>query len=216
VRLTMRDVVLRRVGGVKVVRTGDRIFADNLPVSLAGISMNFDRGYQWADVRWGRREFRFVNTHLESASSDLAKAQAREILTRAAPRRRTVVLVCDCNSDPLDASVKPDDTVPHRAAYRLLTGRGGFTDQWLRWAPAHEGWTAGLSETVDDATADGFDHRIDLVLARVPRGRPLTSTRGWMTGNRVSDRDPATGLWPSDHAGVVVRLNSFPLAPRRR
>lgn len=216
VRLTMRDVILRRVGGVKVQRTGDRIFAANLPVSLAGISMNFDRGYQWADVRWGRREFRFVNTHLESASSDLAKAQAQEVLTRAAPRRKTVVMVCDCNSDPLNSTVKAGDTVPHKAPYELLTGRGGFTDQWLRWAPAERGWTAGLSETVDDTTTAGFDHRIDLVLARVPAGRPLTSTRGWITGNRLSDRDPATGLWPSDHAGVVVRLNAFPRSPLRR
>ncbi|MGN0064825.1 MAG: endonuclease/exonuclease/phosphatase family protein [Nocardioides sp.] len=215
VRLTMHDVILRLKGSVTVDRTKDKIFDTNLPVSLAGIQMNFDRGFQWADVHKGRRHFRFINTHLESASSDLALAQAKEVL-RAAPRRKTVVMVCDCNSDPLNDSIKPEDTVPHKAPYDLLTGSGGFTDQWLRWAPAEEGWTAGLSERVKDTTPDGFDHRIDLVLARVPKGRPLTSKYGWITGNELSDRDPATGLWPSDHAGVVIRLNNFPRVARRR
>ncbi len=215
VRLTMHDVILRRAGTVRVTRTHDKIFTRNLPVNLAGIAMNFDRGYQWADVRMGRRHFRFINTHLESATSDLALAQAKELSRRAAPAKKTVVMVCDCNSDPLDSSVKPDDTVAHKAPYEFLTQKAGFTDQWLRWAPAEQGWTAGLSEMVDDATPEGFDHRIDLVLARVPQGRPLSSTRGWITGNEVDDRDPETGLWPSDHAGVVLRLNRFPITPRR-
>jgi hypothetical protein len=27
-----------------------------------------------------------------------------------------------------------------------------------------------------------------------------------VTGSKLRDRDRATGLWPSDHAGVVIRL----------
>ena len=165
VRLTMRDVVLMRVkGGLTALSTGDKIYAHNLVVTAAGASFRFDRGYQWVDVRSGAARFRFVNTHLEAFSSDLALAQASELLTATASDRSTV-LVCDCNSDPLNSSVKPNDHVPHKAPYELITGPGGFTDEWLRWAPAERGWTSGLSELVDDPDADDFDHRIDMCSA---------------------------------------------------
>jgi hypothetical protein len=191
---------------VKVTGSGDAIYTNNLAVTVAGVTLNFDRGYQWLDVRAGHDRFRFVNTHLEAFSSDLALAQANQLLAEAAPAGKNVIFVCDCNSDPLNDSVKPFDHVPHKAPYDLITGAGGFTDEWLEWAPAEEGWTSGLSETVDDTTAAGFDHRIDMVFARTARGGGLPVTWGDVTGTDVADRDPATGLWPSDHGGVVLRL----------
>jgi endonuclease/exonuclease/phosphatase family metal-dependent hydrolase len=209
VRLTMRDVVLMHVkGSLTAGSTGDQVYAHNLVVTAAGASFRFDRGYQWVDVRSGATRFRFVNTHLEAFSSDLALAQASELLTATASDRSTV-LVCDCNSDPLNSSVKPNDQVPHKAPYELITGPGGFTDEWLRWAPAEQGWTSGLSELVNDPTADDFDHRIDMVFGRTAAGGPLSVDRGEVTGTDVADRDPATGLWPSDHGGVVLRLRGL-------
>ncbi|MGH3330629.1 MAG: hypothetical protein ACRDPJ_04900, partial [Nocardioidaceae bacterium] len=85
----------------------------------------------------------------------------------------------------------------------------GFTDMWLEWAPAPAGWTSGLSETVDDPTPAGFDHRIDMVFARTAPGDTLDVLNGDVTGNELTDRDPATGLWPSDHAGVVLTLDGL-------
>ena len=209
VRLTMRDVILARTdNGLRVTGEGDRVFAHNLAVTVAGKQMRFDRGFQWVDVRLGAERFRFVNSHFEAFSSDLALAQASE-LVGALPDDRTVVFVCDCNTDPLNGSTKPTDTVPHHAPYDLLVGAGGLTDQWLEWAPASEGWTSGLSERVKDTSAAGFDHRIDLVLARTASGGELRVDRGQVVGNQLSDRDPATGLWPSDHAGVVLRLRGL-------
>ncbi|SFC92420.1 Endonuclease/Exonuclease/phosphatase family protein [Nocardioides terrae] len=208
VRMTMRDVILERAdSSVKVLDTHDQIYATNLSVSIAGVPMNFDRGFQWADVRAGSRSFRFVNTHLEAFSSDIALAQATELLDSAPASRRSTVLVCDCNSDPLNSSVKPIDHVPHKAPYDLITQT--FADQWLRWRPAALGWTSGLSETVDDPTAAGFDHRIDMVFGRTATGRALRVDRGRVTGTSTRDRDPATGLWPSDHGGVVLRLRGL-------
>ncbi|MDP3967422.1 MAG: hypothetical protein Q8Q02_04015 [Nocardioides sp.] len=210
VRMTMRDVILvRSDAGLKVTGAGDEIFAHNLEVTIAGTAMNFDRGYHWLDVRAGAERFRFVNTHLEAFSSDLAYAQAAEILSDAVPSDRTTVFVCDCNSDPLNTRVKPHDQLPHHAAYDLIVGAGDFTDQWLEHAPAHEGWTSGLSETVDDPDASGFGHRIDMVFGRTAGGEALQVQRGEVTGDEVGDRDPATGLWPSDHAGVVLRLRGL-------
>lgn len=207
VRLTMRDVVLMRdERGLEATGTGGAVYTHNLSVEILGTTLTFDRGYQWVDVRAGSTRLRFVNTHLESFSSDLALAQAQELLTDATTTGRSTVFVCDCNSDPLNDSVKPHDTVPHKAPYELITGAGGFTDGWLEFAPAEDGWTSGLSELVNDPTAAGFDHRIDFVFGRTADGDPLRVARGTVTGNRVCDRDPATGLWPSDHAGVVLRL----------
>jgi hypothetical protein len=62
---------------------------------------------------------------------------------------------------------------------------------------------------VNDATPAKIDHRIDLVLASPAKGITLKSTKGWITGNKATNRDKATGLWPSDHAGVVVQLTGF-------
>ena len=41
------------------------------------------------------------------------------------------------------------------------------------------------------------------------RGLDLKVQRGEVTGTSVTDRDPATGLWPSDHGGVVLRLRGW-------
>ncbi len=208
VRLTMRDVILMRVDdGLTALGSGSTTYAANLSLPVLDRTFRFDRGFNWIDVRAGSRTLRFVNTHLEAFSSDLALAQANQLLS-ALPTDRSTVLVCDCNSDPLNSSVKPTDTVPHKAPYELITGPGGFTDQWLTWAPAEEGWTSGLSELVTDASAAGFDHRIDLVLTRTA-GAPLRADRGAIIGDELGDRDPATGLWPSDHAGVVLRLRGL-------
>jgi hypothetical protein len=210
VRLTMRDVILMSVeDGLAATDTGGGVFANNLSVDILGTTMTFDRGYQWVDVRSGAERFRFVNTHLEAFSSDLALAQAQELLANAPASDQSTVFVCDCNSDPLRDSVKPHDHVPHKAPYELITGAGGFTDEWLEFAPAEQGWTSGLSETVDDPTAAGFDHRIDMVFGRTATGAPLGVARGEVTGTDVADRDPATGLWPSDHGGVVLRLRGL-------
>ncbi len=211
VRLTMRDVVLMRAGSaLRVTGTGEHIYGHNLSIKLPGATLQFDRGYQWVDVRAGATRFRFINTHLEAFRSDLAYAQAAELLAGAVKPGSTNILVCDCNSDPLNHSIKGDigDTQPHSAPYDLITGTGtgGFYDEWLRWAPAEQGWTSGLSETVNDPTAAGFDHRIDMVFARSANGGPLLVDRGTVTGTKLTDRDPATGLWPSDHGGVVLRL----------
>ena len=211
VRLTMRDVILKRArNDVKVLDSGNALYSTNLSVTVAGVPISFDRGYNWVDVRHGHKRFRFINTHLEAFSSDIALAQAQQLVANAPSATRTNVFVCDCNSDPLNHTVKTPigDTQPHSAAYDFITG-SGFVDEWLLWRPASQGWTSGLSELVNDATAAGFNHRIDMVFARKAGGGGLKVDRGRVTGTQLSDRDPATGLWPSDHGGVVLRLRGL-------
>jgi hypothetical protein len=214
VRLTMRDVLLRRADGdIKVLARGGGQYAARIPITIAGQSLPLIRGYNWADVRAGSKEFRFINTHLESQLSDVAYAQAAELLAGpAAPTGQPVILVCDCNSDPLNAFTRPGEVHAHRDPYLLLTGLGGFVDEWLSFAPAEDGWTSGLSELVNDTpeqAAQQFDHRIDLVLARGADGAPVPVDEGAVVGRDPDERTPLTPigrLWPSDHAGVVIRL----------
>src|SRR5205085_894025 len=79
--------------------------------------------------RDGKR-FRFLNTHLEAFSSDIASAQLDELLTGPGSHPGTTILVCDCNSDPLNQSVKTPigDTLPHSAPYWLVTSKNHFWD----------------------------------------------------------------------------------------
>jgi hypothetical protein len=207
VRLTMRDVLLKRAGNrVKVLASGGDQYDARLPFTVANVTFTFIRGYNWADIRVGAKTVRVVNTHLESQFSFLAMAQAQELLAGpAAVTDRPLVVLCDCNSDPLDHSTKPGDPTPHSAPYELLTGPGGLTDEWLEFAPAEQGWTSGFSEFVDDADTSRVDHRIDLVLARSADGAAMPADKGRIVGVDPANRT-GSGLWPSDHAGVVLRL----------
>ena len=214
IRLTMRDVLLKRADDdVRVLAAGGAQYAARIPFTILGQTVTFIRGYNFADVQAGSKQFRIINTHLESQLSDVAHAQAAELLAgAAAPAGKPVIVVCDCNSDPLDASVKPGEVHAHRDPYLLITGQGGFADEWLRFAPAEEGFTSGLSELVNDSpeqAAARFDHRIDMVFGREADGAPIPVDRGWVVGRDPDERTPATAigrLWPSDHAGVVIRL----------
>jgi endonuclease/exonuclease/phosphatase family metal-dependent hydrolase len=203
----MHDVILvRDNASLRVTATHDEIFAHNLSLGVLGVIFDFDRGYQWADVRAGGQSFRFVHTHLEAFSSDLALAQAAQMLAEATSNKTSTIIACDCNSDPLNESNKSQDSVPHKAPYELITQT--YTDQWLEWAPAEEGWTSGLNELVDEVPPT-WTHRIDMIFGRTASGDPLGVDRGEITGTELTDRDQATGLWPSDHAGVVLRLRGL-------
>lgn len=211
VRLTMRDVMLVRGDhGLTVLASGGAQYNTRLPVNVGGVPFTFIRGYNWADVKAGSNTVRVVNTHLESASSDIALGQAMELVNGPAKSANSTVVVCDCNSDPLNNTVKPTDPMktPHSGPYNYIVSKG-FTDAWQQWKPANEGWTSGLSELVNDPTPAKFDHRIDMVFAKTASGAPVSVDRGTVTGDELSDRDPATGLWPSDHAGVVLRLRGL-------
>jgi hypothetical protein len=210
IRLTMRDAILMRVDpGLTVLASGSGNYATRFTVGIGSFTYTFLRGYAWADVRAGAKTMRFIDTHLESEFSIFALGQAHELVTGPAAVDQTVTIACDCNSDPLNNNGKPPvDSTPHSAPYHFIVG-SGFTDEWLQWAPAEEGWTSGLSELVNDATADGFDHRIDMIFTRTADGQVAAVDKAQITGNEVADRDPATGLWPSDHAGVVLRLRGW-------
>jgi endonuclease/exonuclease/phosphatase family metal-dependent hydrolase len=208
VRLTDRDVILvRSDAGLRIEASGGGAYQPRFEVELGDTTFPFVRGYAWADVAVGSARIRFVNTHLESQSAQLARAQAEELLKGpAGDMSLPTVIACDCNSNPASLAARFRVPIGSGAAYRLITEEYGYTDLWLQQTGRDgPGNTASLSEFVNDGTAD-FERRIDLVLARSTTPGHIVANRAEVTGDELSDRDPVSKLWPSDHAGVVVEL----------
>jgi enoyl-CoA hydratase len=195
VRITMHDVILvRKRRGLRVTRRLRDHYDTELVVQSQGGTFTFTRGYAGVDVRFMGKRLRFVNTHLEAFGDDIREAQARELVARGGPLRgrRQLIVVGDMNSDP-QGRESPS------GAFDVLDDFG-LVDTWpRRFGP---GFSCCLEQSdARDPDTDGFDHRIDLILAK-PRLRAL---RGQVVGDELRDR-AANGLWPSDHAGVVTRL----------
>jgi Endonuclease/Exonuclease/phosphatase family len=212
VRLTDRDVILFRAdSGIRIEGRGGGHYTTQFKVKLGDVTLPFIRGYAWADITVGSSPIRFITTHLESHSAKLARAQADELLNGPGGNPGvSTVIVCDCNSNPASLAARTPLPIGSGGAYRLLTNDDGFVDLWVHQpGRADPGSTATLDEFVNDKTPD-FTRRIDLVLARPAPPVEITASRAELTGNELQDRDPATGLWPSDHAGVVVQLQVKP------
>lgn len=194
VRLTMRDVILvKKRRDLKITKRLSANYETDIGVPTAGGTITSRRGWTAVDARLKGSRFRFVNTHLESALDATRVAQARELIGPAGPLvvRRPIVLVGDFNSDP-------NGTESPSSAFDVIKGFG-FVDAWpRRFGPGFSCCTD--NSDLSDTTANAFDHRIDLILSK-PR---LKALRGEVVGNETRDR--SGGLWPSDHAGVVLTL----------
>jgi endonuclease/exonuclease/phosphatase family metal-dependent hydrolase len=165
-------------------------FAANLDIVFVGGEFHARRGWASVDVQLRGRNFRFVSTHLEPDAPPIQALQAAEIVAGPAATDLPVVFVCDCNS-PADGSGTP--------TYANLIA-SGFTDAWSQRFPSEPGYTCCIEGTLTDPTPT-FDERLDLVLFR----GPFATTDIAIVGNDPADRTPS-GLWPSDHAGVVGAL----------
>lgn len=205
VRVTDHDVVLARtdlpVSQLRLSNIQAEHFTTNavLPNPLFG-GLTILRGWISVDGIMRGKPFRFVTTHLESLSPQIQAAQAGELLRGPANTRLPVIFAGDFNSD-----AQSNDPAQN-AAYRILVGVGfSFTDAWRVTHPSDPGFTWPLhGEDPFTPSATPYQ-RIDLVLAR-GETHPITVS---LVGNRQVDLTPS-GLWPSDHAGLVA---SFVIEP---
>lgn len=197
VRVTDRDVMLARtdlpVSELQVLNVQIENFATNLAYpSLTGPVAN-PRGWIAVDARARGSTYRFLTTHLEAGSQQVQVAQANELLQGPANTNLPVVIGGDLNSA---ASGGPDTP----AAYNTLVA-GGSTDTWAVAHPGDPGYTWPLHPEDTFPASAAPTERIDLILVR--NGIDvLTAQR---VGNTSADLTPS-GLWPSDHAGVVAQL----------
>jgi endonuclease/exonuclease/phosphatase family metal-dependent hydrolase len=156
------------------------------------------RGWTSVDLRIQGKVVRFVNTHLDGDCADpnIQLAQAREIVQGPVQDARDkyipVVLLGDLNSKADGRGI---------ATYAELLGPSvGFIDAWTE-AGGGPVFTCCQDDDLRNAQSVLSDRR-DYVLVR--RG-PFKATSAQLVGANPEDRT-SSGLWPSDHAGVVVQL----------
>jgi endonuclease/exonuclease/phosphatase family metal-dependent hydrolase len=201
VRISLQDVIL-----VRADLEPDELDVSNLQIQQYGVKLTVPtllgpfsdpRGWASVDVRMRGHRFRFVTTHLDSVSPAIRVAQAGELLQTAANTSLPVVMAGDFN---IAADTSLDPSFP---GYQAIIN-AGFTDAWRSKRGADPGFTAHQAENLLNPTSL-LSHRIDLVLFRGAFG--VTDIN--LIGNQPSDRT-ASGLWPSDHAGVAATLRLPP------
>ena len=207
VRLTLRDVILKRAGiETRDVQVGN--FTNNLVFALAGVQVELTRGYTSVVAKVHGREYRFVNVHLETGGNFFSRAmqalQASELVELlGAEGELPIVLVGDINSPPESGQTSP--------YYRLVAA--GFVDTWTQRSYAfynRPGYTCCQSKGLTNGESLLYE-RIDQVWVRLPGGGSRSDSSGQIGYTRVSllgdsPEDVHQGLWPSDHAGVLARL----------
>lgn len=195
VRITQRNVILAKAGlppdEMTLSNANSAIYATNFSIpTVIGPFVNI-RGWTSVDATINKRTFRFINTHLESFSAFHRLAQSNELLSGPANTTLPVVLVGDLNSHPAESG--------SFLAYANLIS-AGFVDTWAQANPSDPGFTCCNAEDLLNPNPT-LVRRIDHVLTR----SGVSVVRSQITGID-QDRRTASGLWSSDHAGVVTTL----------
>jgi len=204
-RHTDRVVMLLRQdgkSGLKVLGTDSGHFQTNCPLSAVGRTFVIVRGWTSLDLSIRGEPVRVINTHLDGDCSDVAPfiqlAQAREILQgpvqEAKYRKLPVILLGDLNSKA-DGSGAPTYA-------ELLKPEVGFADAWAEEGrESVPGYTCCQEDDLLNEDSHLSDRR-DFVLFL---SDALQATDAEVVGANPADRTPS-GMWPSDHAGVVAEL----------
>ncbi|MGH8893853.1 MAG: endonuclease/exonuclease/phosphatase family protein [Actinomycetes bacterium] len=194
VRFTDRDVVIARAdlprSRLSLSRPRPHVFAASVPITLPFVSTSILRGWSTIDVTVGSRTYRLANTHLEAFSAAIRRLQAVELAAALRRSRHPLVLVGDLNADP------------GTGAARLLRRRVGMADAWREGSGSR--FTAGQDDLLRNDPST-LDRRIDFVLYEADRRPDVDARAAHVIGEEASDRT-SSGMWPSDHAGVVARL----------
>ncbi|HWK27325.1 MAG TPA: endonuclease/exonuclease/phosphatase family protein [Solirubrobacter sp.] len=190
-RLTLHNVILVKRGSkVKVSGAKTGRYKARYEPDVGGIKIPVDRGWASVQARVGSHKFRFVDTHLEAyGDPKIRAAQARELTKGPLKVKGQVILVGDLNSGVKrhHEPEQPGDDL----AFKVLE-KFGMKDNGARQSCCYANLT--------DPKAV-LDHTVDHILTKPG----LKTVRAWVTGKDPKERT-ASGLWPSDHGGVVSRL----------
>jgi endonuclease/exonuclease/phosphatase family metal-dependent hydrolase len=204
-RLTMRDVILAKVGDeVKTSKPTKGHFKSLFSEEISGAKVIVTRGWAAVDATVnGSTPFHFVDTHLESFDPQtvvpsIRAQQATELIAPSGPATSPlpVILVGDMNSDTKTA-VQPGDG----QAYEALV-KGGMRER-STYEPLGCCLDTALLPVADGGAASQFDHKVDHIMTRDPSQIKLIKSS-------VTGRKPANGFWDSDHAGLFSELKILP------
>lgn len=203
VRLVNHDVLLVRsdLRGLSVTNIDVQHFQHLGSFSIAGHDIQNPRGWIAAEVTIDAHTFRLVTTHLEGVRMDVQEEQANEMIQGPGDTSLPVVFAGDFNSD---AGCDAAGTTYESGSYNELVS-AGFDDAWLQVHGPDTGCTWPLHAEDFSTQTETPNIRIDLILFK--NGTSVRDAS--LVGNSSSDLT-ASGLWPSDHAGVFATLRIPP------
>ena len=238
-RLTMRDVILAKVGSdIQTRNAQGGNYETFYAPSISGVNVTVDRGWGSVEVKVRNSPwFKFVNTHLEAFGDDKNKvvdcmtapepeyagnpvsircSQAKELYENViAPGDLPVVLTGDINSDD-DSVVDADCPSADNLSDTLVGNNGGQCGDTFAYNALK---TNGM---VDVSTSDPMSCCVNADILTADNGSPedfvkhidhiLTDspTRVKRLNSSVSGLSPVNGYWNSDHAGVYSLLRITP------
>jgi len=194
-RLMDRDVILAR-NDVTVSNVSENNFdaAITAVIPIGGVDITFTRGFSHLTAMKDGVSFTFANAHLEVGGEAVAAQIAQGAVLKGVLSNVTspVIAVGDFNSNPADAG---DDG----SVYRSFTN--DYTDAWTN----SQGTSTPGNTCCQDAdiqnTPSALSTRIDVIFYR----GDADATSAVVVGDDEADMTPS-GVWPSDHAGVISTL----------
>ena len=201
VRLTDYDVILAKKG-IQITDVVEKNFTAKIVIPEMGLEML--RGYTAVTSKIKGQLYKFVNTHLEDADQggvllDIQLAQAAELLSDLESIKTPIILVGDFNS-----------AATNEPAYSLISSSMNFVDIWLLNSDLSnlDGLTYGHDLDLRNETVT-FTKRIDHVFVREGKSHNkvlrLEDVEAQVLGDEEDDKT-ISGLWPSDHGGVLAKL----------
>jgi endonuclease/exonuclease/phosphatase family metal-dependent hydrolase len=166
---------------------------DSMLVVDPSIGLVIPRGYVKVNAQVGQISLVFANTHIEAAPDiDLRMAQVTQLLDAFNDETLPVIIVGDFNSQATTGTT-----------YQFVISEG-YNDVWIDNTLTYNanGYTFGHSSNLKNSEPSLFE-RIDFIFAG-PQGNPVVG-EGFVLGDEKRDMT-TSGLWPSDHAGVVTKL----------
>jgi len=199
---TDRDVLLARsdlrTSELKLSNVQAQHFTINLPITSPVLgTLIIPRGWISVDGKIRGKRFRFVTAHLESFHLGVQAAQAAELMQGPCNTTLRVILAGDLNTESTTGNPAQN------AGYQIIQA-SGFLDAWTLLHPNDPGRTWPLHGD-DPFTATTPTQRLDLVLVR----GELNVLKTKLIGNTPAALTPS-GLWPSDHAGLVSKVDLKP------
>ena len=171
------------------------MYQARIPLTILGQRFEITRGYATVDASFHGSWVRFATTQPEAFSVLVRQAQAAELAGALSTSPYDVIVAGDINSER-------DFTGD---SYQILIG-AGYTDVWLETMPGVDDFTASFGDDLVGPPSE-LDHTVDYVLHSTDGPLEGVDGSGEILGEELDDQT-TTGWWPSDHAGVVVSIES--------
>ncbi|MES1045437.1 endonuclease/exonuclease/phosphatase family protein [Heyndrickxia oleronia] len=185
IRLMDRDAILiRNQNRLQVNKRMKANFQTNLNIQIQNQQMEILRGWCSIDIRLDRKQFRLINTHLDT-QIDIQIQQAREIIVGPAQTDLPLIVMGDLNSNAMT-----NDSITYKQFSEF-----GMQDIWIN-SGIDTGVTCCQGPDLLNAESS-LDRRIDFILYK----------NGWTPIEaEIVEGRTNTGLWSSDHAGVSAKM----------